>query len=151
VGIKIRGRAMICRYEYKNNILFEIFPETLSDNDFHSLNDELESIEKKYSDVPERIVNLKNLKSYNGNFNSIYEFVQKRKEIESSQNVVSAFLVSNDFQMQYARMFQILMDTPPVAHKIFVDEAKAVEYVKSEDTNLTQRSKQQGKNLFSYH
>jgi hypothetical protein len=142
---------MICKYEYKNNTLSQIFPETLSDNDFRLLNEELEIIEKKYSFVPNRIVNLQNVKTYNGNLNSIYSFVQRRIEKKYPRKILSAFLVSNDFQMGYARLFQILDTNPQASIKIFIDEAKANEWIKSQDTLLNQQSNVPDRRLYSFH
>jgi poly(3-hydroxyalkanoate) synthetase len=141
---------MICKYEYKDNILFQIFPETLSGNDFCLLNDELKIIENKYSVVSNYVANLQNLKSYNGKFNSIYEFAQKRIEQKSNNKILSAFLVSNDFQMGFARVFQILIDNPQISIKIFTDEAKANEWIKSEEPHSNQQLKPPENALYSY-
>jgi hypothetical protein len=132
---------MICKYKKKDNILFQIFPETLSDIDFCLLNEEFETIENKYSTVLNRIVDLNNLKKYHSNFNSIYEYVQRRIEKRYPNMIFLAFLVSSDFQMEYARMFQLLNDNLQISTKIFTDEVKAIEWINSDDTHLNQQLK----------
>ena len=119
---------MVCTYEYKDNILIQTFPETLSGNDFCLLDDEINSIEHEYSVVSNFVSNLKNLKSYNGKFNSIYEYAQKQVEKKSSTKIFEAFLVSNDFQMGFARVFQMLIDNPQISIKIFTDEIGSTNY-----------------------
>jgi len=141
---------MVCTYEYKDNILFQTFPESLSGNDFGLLNDEVKIIEDKYSVVSNYVANLKNLKSYNGKFNSIYEYAQKQIEKKSPTKIFSAFLVSNDFQMGFARVFQMLIDNPQISIKIFTDEIQANEWIKSEDANQRHQAKPPHQALFSY-
>jgi hypothetical protein len=125
---------MICKYEYKNNILFLIFPETLSDDDFRLMNEELEIIEKQYSIVPNFIVNLKNVETFNGDYHSIQKLASQREEIKFPNNILEAILVSNDFQLGFARMYQTFNNNPQVTIKIFKDEAKAIEWIQSEET-----------------
>ena len=59
---------MICQYEYKDGILFVTFPETLSDNDFCLMDEEIEIIEVEYFEVPNFIVRLNNVKTFHGDY-----------------------------------------------------------------------------------
>ena len=131
---------MICQYEYKDGILFVIFPETLSDNDFRIINEEIESVEEEYPVVPNFIVNLNNVKKFNGNYSSVQELAKQRAEKTFPNSILEAILVSNDFQMGFARMYQTVNDNPQLTIKIFRDEAKAIEWIKTNDTHLTGRS-----------
>jgi hypothetical protein len=125
---------MICKYEYKNDILFLTFPETLSDNDFLLINEELEIIEKKYSVVPNFIVNLRNVKTFNGDYQSVQRLAMQRREKKFPNNILEAILVSDDFQIGFARMYQTFNDNSQLTIKIFKDEAKAIEWIKSGNT-----------------
>jgi hypothetical protein len=131
---------MICQYKYKDGILFVTFPETLSDNDFRLINEELGIIEKEYSVLPNFIVNLNNVKVFNGDYNSVQKLAERRAEITFSENILEAIVVTNDFQMGFARMYQTVNDNPQLTIKIFKDEAKAIEWINSNDTRLTKLS-----------
>jgi hypothetical protein len=125
---------MICSYEYKDNILFQIFPESLSDNDFRLIDEEIEIIEKKYSLVPHFLVNLINVKSFSGDYRAVQKLAKKREDKKFPNNILEAILVSNDFQMGFARMYQTFNANPQLEIKIFKDESKAIEWIKSNDT-----------------
>ena len=131
---------MICQYEYKEDIVFVTFPETLSDNDFRLMNEEIESVEDEYSKVPNFIVSLTNVKKFNGNFYSVQELAKQRAAKTFPNNILEAILVNNDFQMGFARMYQTVNDNPQLTIKIFRDEAKAIEWIKTNDTHLTRHS-----------
>jgi hypothetical protein len=131
---------MICQYEYKDDILFVTFPETLSDNDFRLVNEEFEIIEKEYSVVPNFIVSLNNVKTFSGDYHSVQKLAKQRAEKTFPNNIFEAILVTNDFQMGFARMYQTVNDNPQLTIEIFKDEAKAIEWIKSKDTRLTRRS-----------
>ena len=122
---------MICKYEYKNNILSVIFPEILSDKDFRLINEEIENIEKQYSAVPNFIVNLKNVDTFTGDYRSIQKLAVQREEKKFPNTILEAIVVSNDFQLGFARMYQTFNNNPQVTIKIFKDEAKAIEWIKS--------------------
>jgi hypothetical protein len=124
---------MICKYEYKNDILFVIFPEILSNNDFHLFNEEIEIIEKKYPVVPNFLVDLKNITTFNGDYNSIQKLAKQRREKIFPNQIFEAIVVSNDLQMGFARMYQTFNDNPHLTIKIFKDEVKAIEWIKSND------------------
>ena len=128
---------MICKYENKDGILFVTLPETLSDNDFRLINQEIEIIEAEYSIIPNFIVNLKNVKTFNGDYTSVQKLAKQRTERTFPNNILEAILVANDFQMGFARMYQTVNDNPQLTIKIFKDEAKAIEWIKSNDTRLT--------------
>jgi hypothetical protein len=131
---------MICQYENKDGILFVTFPETLSDNDFSLMNEEIGAIEKEYSVVPNFIVNLTNVRKFNGDYLSVQKLAKHRAETIFSKNILEAILVNNDFQMGYARMYQTVNDNPRLTIKIFKDEAEAIQWIKSDDTCLTSNS-----------
>ena len=122
---------MICTYEYKNDIIFLTFPETLSDNDFLLINKEIEIIEQKYSALPHFIVNLKNVNTFNGDYQSIQELATSRKAKKFPNHILEAIVVSNNFQMGFARMYQTCNDNPQLTIKIFQEETKAVEWIKT--------------------
>jgi hypothetical protein len=128
---------MICQYEYKDGILFVTFPETLSNNDFRLINKEIEIIEEEYSVIPNFIVSLNNVKTFIGDYFSVQELARQRAEITYPNNIMEAILVTNDFQMGFARMYQTVNDNPQLTIKIFKDEVKAVDWIKSNDTRLT--------------
>jgi hypothetical protein len=123
-----------------DGILFVTFPETLSDNDFRLINEEIEIIEEEYSVVPNFIVSLNNVKTFNGNYYSVQKLAKQRTEKIFPNNIIEAILVTNDFQMGFARMYQTVNDNPQLTIKIFKDEAKAIEWIKSNDTRLTSSS-----------
>jgi hypothetical protein len=131
---------MICQYEYKDGILFVTFPEIVSDNDFHLVSMEFEIIEKEYSVVPNFIVSLKNVNTFNGDYHSVQNLAKQRAQKSFPNNILEAILVTNDFQMGFARMYQTVNDNPHLTIKIFKDEPKAIEWIKSNDTRLTSRS-----------
>jgi len=135
---------MICQYKYKDGILFITFPETLSDNDFRLVNEEFENIEKQYSVVPNFIVSLNNVKTFNGDYHSVQKLATQRAEITFPNKILEAILVTNDFQMGFARMYQIVNNNPQLTVEIFKDEAKAIEWIKSNDTCLTSGSSSAG-------
>ena len=122
---------MICKYEYIDNILFQIFPETLSDNDFRLIHDELEVIEKNYPVLPHFIVNIQKVKTFNGDYFSIQKFAGQREEKIFPNRILEAIVVSNDFQMGFARMYQTVNCNPQLTIKIFNDESKAIEWIKA--------------------
>jgi hypothetical protein len=125
---------MICKYKYKNNILSVIFPETLSDSDFRLMNEELEIIERQYSVIPNFIVNLKNVETFNGDYHSIQKLALQREEKKFPNNILEAILVSNDFQLGFARMYQTFNSNPQLTIKIFKDEVQAIEWIISGGT-----------------
>jgi hypothetical protein len=131
---------MICQFENKDGILFITFPDTLSDNDFRIINEEIAIMEEGYSTVPNFIVNLNNVKTFNGDYYSIQKLAKQRAKISFPNNIYEAILVTNDFQMGFARMYQTVNDNPQLTIKIFKDEAKAIEWVKSHDTGQTTHS-----------
>jgi hypothetical protein len=57
---------MICKYEYKNGLLFQIFPNILSIRDIHLLSKEMDIIDNDYSIILNRLVNLQAIKSFQG-------------------------------------------------------------------------------------
>jgi hypothetical protein len=132
---------MICKYEYKDNIIFQIFPRSLSDNDFRFIHEEVETIEKKYSFVPHFVVNLQKVESYSGDYHAVQKLAKQREDKKFPNNILEAILVSNDFQMGFARMYQTFNNNPQLEIKIFKDEAKAIEWIKSHDAGLTGRSR----------
>jgi hypothetical protein len=125
---------MICQFEYNDGIVFVTFPETLSDNDFRLINMEIEIIEKEYSVVPNFIVRLNTVKTFNGNYFSVQALARQRAEITYPNTILEAIVVTNDFQMGFARMYQTVNDNPQLTIKIFKDEAKAIDWIKSNDT-----------------
>jgi hypothetical protein len=131
---------MICQYEYKNGILFVTFPETLSDNDMRLINKEIEIIEEEYSVVPNFVVSLNNVKTFIGEYFSVQELARQRAEKTYPNNILEAILVTNDFQMGFARMYQTVNSNPQLTIKIFKDEAKAIDWIKSNDTRPTSAS-----------
>jgi len=131
---------MICRYENKDGILFVTFPETLSDNDFRVMNEEIAVVEKEYSLVPHFIVKLNAVKIFHGDYHSVQMLAKQRANITYPNTLLEAFVVTNDFQMGFARMYQTVNDNPQVTIKIFKDELQAIEWIKSNDTRLTHKS-----------
>jgi len=127
---------IICQYKYKDGILFVTFPETFSDNDFRLMNKEIEIVEEEYSVVPNFIVSIKNVKTFNGDNYSVQKLAKQRAEITYSNTI----LATNDFQMGFARMYQTVNDNPQLTIKIFKDKAKAIKWLKPNDSHLTRCS-----------
>ncbi len=125
---------MICRYEYKNGILFQTVPDVMTVNNLHSLSKEMNIIDNEYSIMPNRLVNLQAMKSFQGDFNTLLDFVNQRKMILQNQ-VKMAILVANDFQFGFAQMIQTLQDNPKITIEIFLKEQKAIEWLKTEGTD----------------
>ena len=128
---------MICKYENKNDIIYQTFPETISNSDFRLINEEINLIEEKYSVVPNFIVDIRNVKTLKGDYHSIQKLAAQRRDKKFSNNILEAILVANDFQMGFARMYQTFNDNPQLTIQIFKDEAKAIEWIKSNETGLT--------------
>jgi hypothetical protein len=49
-------------------------------------------------------------------------------------------LVTNDFQLGFARMYQTLSDSPQITMNVFMDEIKAIEWLKTDDIRLSSAS-----------
>jgi hypothetical protein len=123
---------MILAYQNKNDLLYGYFPETLSEKDFLSLPAEFDLIEKEYSILPNRLISLCNVKSFNLNFTAILYLSEKRNKKIFPNYFKSALLVSNNIQLGFARMYQTFVDNPKISIEIFTDEIKAVEWLKSD-------------------
>ena len=128
---------MICKYEYKNGLLFQIFPDHLTVRDIHPLSKEMNIIDNEYSIMPNRLVNLQATKSFDGDFNTVLDLAMMRVAKKFPNPFKTALLVANDLQFGFARMFQSLSNNPQITIKIFMDELKAIEWLKTDDTRLT--------------
>lgn len=124
---------MILTHEDRNNILYACFPETLSINDFYSLPTEFDVIEKDYSVMPNRLVNLSKVKSFNVAFSAILYLADERNKKAFPNRFKTALLVCNNYQLGFARMYQTFIENPQMTIEIFMDETKAIEWLKSDD------------------
>ena len=131
---------MILTYEIKDDILYGYFPDTLSDRDFHELPEEFDTIELKYSTLPNRLVSLCNVKSFNANFSAVLLLAEKRNKKVFSTAFKTAILVCNNYQLGFARMYQTFIENPNMRIEIFLDESEALKWLRSGDTRLTNRS-----------
>ena len=127
---------MICKYEYKNDLLFQIFPDALTVHDIYPLSKEMDVIDNEYPIMPNRLVNLQPIKSFDGDFNSVLDLAKVRVAKKFHNQFKSALLVANDLQLGFARMFQTLSDNPQITLEVFMDELKAIEWLKTDDTRL---------------
>jgi hypothetical protein len=125
---------MICTYEYKDGILFQIFPEAMTDHDMNPLAKEMDGVDNEYSILPNRLVNLQALNSFDGNFDSVLKLAQMRVAKKFPNRFKSALVVANDLQLGFARMFQTLSDNPQVTLEVFRDESTAIEWLKTDNT-----------------
>lgn len=121
---------MICKYEYKNGILFQIFPDVLNFHDIHPLSMEMDTIYKEYSIMPNCLVNLQAMKYFQGDFNAVIDLAELRGAKKFPNQIKSALLVSNDLQLGFARMYQTLSKNPQITIEIFRDELKAIEWLR---------------------
>ena len=124
---------MICTYEYKDGILFQIFPEAMTVHDIYPLAKEMDVIDNKYSILPNRLVNLRAIISFDGNFNSILDLAKLRIAKKFPNRFKSALVVANNLQLGFARMFQTLSDNPQITLEVFRDELTAIEWLKTDD------------------
>ena len=131
---------MICKYEYRDNILFQTLPEVLTISDALLLVKEMDSIDNGYSVMPNRLVNFQGTKSFQGDFGTVLGVAEQRERKKFPNHFKSALLVANTFQLGFARMFQTLDDNPQITMKIFMDESKAIEWLKTDDTHVSNSS-----------
>ena len=94
-------------------------------------------IDNEYSIMPNRLVNLQATKSFDGDFNTVLDLAMMRVAKKFPNPFKTALLVANDLQFGFARMFQSLSNNPQITMKIFMDELKAIEWLKTDDTRLT--------------
>jgi hypothetical protein len=123
---------MICKYENKDGLLFQIFPDLLTVRDIFPLAKEMNLIDNKYSILPNRLVDLRKVKSFDGDFNSVFDLAKIRVAKKFPNHFKSALVVANELQLGFARMFQTLSDNPQITIKVFLDEQKALEWLKTE-------------------
>ena len=127
--------TMICKYEYKNGLLFQIFPDVLTVHDIYPLAKEMDIIDNEYSIMPNRLVNLQPIKYFNGDFNSVLDLANIRIAKKFPNQFKLALLVANDLQLGFARMFHTLSDNPQITMEIYMDELKAIEWLKTKGTH----------------
>lgn len=122
--------SKICTYEYKDGILHAEFPEIIYDDNFYSLPGEFAEIEKGFDIIPNRLVSLCKIKSFNVNFSSILFLAEKRNERSFANHFKTAILVCNTYQRGFARMYQTFIENKDMHIEIFADELKAIEWLK---------------------
>ena len=131
---------MILTFENRDGILFVIFPETVTEENILSLAPEIENTEKDYTVIPNRVVSLCNVKSFDAHFSAVLLLSEKRNNKKFSNRFKTALLVSNNVQLGFARMYQMFIENPQISIEIFSDESKALDWLKSPDTRLTSHS-----------
>ena len=125
---------MILAYEKRDGIIFGVFPETVREKDILLLADEIENVEKDYVVLTNRIVSLCNVKLFDVNFSAILRLSERRNKKVFSNCFKTALLVSNKYQLGFARMYQTFIENPQMSIEIFMDESKALEWLRSPDT-----------------
>ena len=122
---------MICKYENRNGLLYQIFPDILTVRDILPLSKEMNIIDSEYSIMPNRLVNLQPLDSFQGDFSAVLYLANMRVAKKFPNHFKSALLVANDFQLGFARMYMTLSASPQITMNIFKDELKAIEWLKN--------------------
>ena len=130
---------MMPTFENRDGILFAVFSETVTEENLRSLAAEIENVEKDYTVLTNRVVDLCKVKSFDANFMSVLSLAENRNRKVFPTHIKTALLVSNNYQLGFARMYQTFIENPQMSINIFTDESKALEWLKSPDTRLTSR------------
>ena len=120
-------------YERKGDVLYGFFPEIVTSNILKNLHGELDGIEKLDATIHNRVVDLSAVKSFEADFDAIYNLAQARNRKVFPNRFKTALLVSNKYQLGFARMYQTFINNPSMQVEIFSDESKALDWLNTSE------------------
>lgn len=101
---------------------------------------EFEQIEKKHPSYFNRVTDLRGATSIDLDYNEVFGLARKRMTAYLPDEVRSAYIVSNDEQYGFARMFFALNKHPKIELKLFNELDEAIEWVKPQKKNYIDES-----------
>lgn len=91
----------------------------ISRQELHALLTAMETIELESNPVPDRITDLSGISDAEITMDDMRQVVSRRLAAHFPNSFRSAIVAAEEFQLGYARMFQILNDHPSIAIRIF--------------------------------
>jgi len=103
--------------------------DTVTSQDFAQCIAEVYKIEAECIDIPDRILDIRDVSDFELHFSTMFPFTEARKKMVLPKDIKTAIIVNQPLQIGLARMYQSLNTNPRVSIQIFSTLADAESWV----------------------